>query len=46
MKGKNFRNVQGIHIRRQYFNYILFALLLIFLYFFIMRSFAPMLGGG
>lgn len=45
MKGKNFRNVQGIHIRRQYFNYILFALLLIFLYFFIMRSFAPMLGG-
>lgn len=45
MKDNIFNDVRGIHIRRQYFNYILFALLLIFLYFFIMRTFSPIPGG-
>lgn len=45
MEDNNFNDVRGIHIRRQYFNYTLLALLLIFLYFFIMRTFTPIPGG-
>lgn len=45
MQNNDFRDVSGVRIRRQYFNYILLALLMIFLYSFIMRTFTPMMGG-
>ncbi len=45
MKNNDFRDVHGVRIRRQYFNYIILDLLMIFLFFFIMRTFTPMLGG-
>lgn len=44
MKDNSFRDTDGVRIRRQYFNYIILDLMLVFLFFFIMRTFTPVLG--